>query len=467
MLSWIDSVTIFASLGLVVFAVTRASRKSATGSEYFLAGRDLRWWFIGMSLFASNISAEHVLGLAGDGYRVGMVAGGYEWVSGWDLIMLAMLFAPLYLREKIFTIPEFLERRFGWPLRAFLSANLLVINVFTKNAIDIWAGSLLFTVLFGWNQLLVMIVLSAFTALYTMKGGLRAVVYADMVQGTWLILSSALLTILGLNAVGGWSGLVAHVPHTAIQMVKPLNDDFPITGFLIANFFAGMFYWCMDQTNVQRVLGAQDFGGWPARRDVCRLPEASGSFHPGSSRADRPGSLSGDFSLRPGLSAARPGAFARGFARLGAGRPDCDSDVVHERVLQRQRHAGGQGFCAAIQACHLRKQTGGHRPLGYGADGGAGCRGCSAGGPFGNDLVLPAIHLRLPFRSHGGGYPHRAVVEEGKHQGGHRRGSSPASAWGWSSFSTRCCTGACPCFPIRSCTPSCTGRWWRLSLPWW
>ena len=209
MLSWIDSVTIFASLGLVIFAVTRASQKERTGSEYFLAGRDLRWWFIGMSLFASNISAEHVLGLAGDGYRVGMVAGGYEWVSGWDLIMLAMLFAPLYLREKIFTIPEFLERRFGWPLRAFLSANLLIINVFTKNAIDIWAGSLLFTVLFGWNQFLVMIVLSAFTALYTMKGGLRAVVYADMVQGTWLILSSALLTLLGLKAVGGWSGLVA------------------------------------------------------------------------------------------------------------------------------------------------------------------------------------------------------------------------------------------------------------------
>ncbi len=257
MLSWIDSVTIFVSLALVIFVATRASRKTSTGSEYFLAGRDLRWWFIGMSLFASNISAEHVLGLAGDGYRIGMVAGGYEWVSGWDLIMLAMLFAPLYLREKIFTIPEFLERRFGWPMRAFLSANLLIINVFTKNAIDIWAGSLLFTVLFGWNQFVVMIVLSAFTALYTMKGGLRAVVYADMVQGTWLIISSAILVVLGLKAVGGWSGLVAHVPHSTMQMVKPLNDDFPITGFLIANFFAGMFYWCMDQTNVQRVLGAR------------------------------------------------------------------------------------------------------------------------------------------------------------------------------------------------------------------
>src|SRR5579871_4225303 len=141
-----------------------------------------------MSLLASNISAEHVVGLAGDGYRVGMVTGGYEWVAAWCLIILASLFAPLYLRNKIYTIPEFLERRFGWSLRAFLSANLLVINVLTKNAIDLWAGSLLFVMLFGWNQRAVMWGMSAFTALYTMKGGLRAVVYADMIQGTWLIL---------------------------------------------------------------------------------------------------------------------------------------------------------------------------------------------------------------------------------------------------------------------------------------
>src|SRR3974377_1642915 len=115
-LSLIDSIAIFGSLALVVYAVTRASRKGGSGTEYFLAGRDLRWPFIGMSLFASNISAEHVLGLSGDGYRIGMVAGGYEWVGAWDMIILAMIFAPLYLREKIFTIPEFLARRFGWDL---------------------------------------------------------------------------------------------------------------------------------------------------------------------------------------------------------------------------------------------------------------------------------------------------------------------------------------------------------------
>ena len=257
MLGFLDSVIILASLLLVVGAVLRAARKKQSDAEYFLAGRDLRWPFIGMSLLASNISAEHVVGMAGDGYRIGMVAGGYEWVAAWCLICLASLFAPLYLRSRIYTIPEFLERRFGWSLRAFLSANLLVINVLTKNAIDLWAGSLLFVLLFGWNQMAVMIVLSAFTAVYTMKGGLRAVVYADMVQGSWLIVSSLILTIVGLFAVGGWHGLTARVDPSLLHMVKPLDAELPITGFLIANLMAGMFYWCMDQTNVQRVLGAR------------------------------------------------------------------------------------------------------------------------------------------------------------------------------------------------------------------
>ena len=102
-----------------------------------------------------------------------------------------------------------------------------------------------------------MIGLSIFTALYTMKGGLRAVVYADMVQGTWLIVSSIVLTIVAFVAVGGWHGLTARVDPGLLHMVKPLDSDFPITGFLIGNLFGGMFYWCMDQTNVQRVLGAR------------------------------------------------------------------------------------------------------------------------------------------------------------------------------------------------------------------
>lgn len=257
MLSLVDVAVIALSLLIVVMAALRAAGRRRSGAEYFLAGRDLAWPFIGMSLFASNISAEHVIGMAGDGYRIGLVAGGFEWTGAWDLIILATLFVPLYLKSRIFTIPEFLERRFGWSMRALLSVNLLLINIFTKNAIDLWAGSLLFTVLLGWNQTWVMIAMSAFTALYTIKGGLRAVVYADMAQGTWLIISSTLLTILGLAKVGGWHALALHVPAAKLSMVRPLDSQLPITGFLTANVLAGMFYWCMDQTNVQRVLGAR------------------------------------------------------------------------------------------------------------------------------------------------------------------------------------------------------------------
>ncbi|MCC7497535.1 MAG: sodium/solute symporter [Bryobacterales bacterium] len=257
MIGLFDTVVIALSLALVVFAVLRAAGKRQTDAEYFLAGRDLRWPFVGMSLLASNISAEHVVGLAGDGYRVGMVTGGFEWMAAWCLIILASLFAPLYLRSRIYTIPEFLEKRFGWSLRVFLSGNLLVMNVLTKNAIDLWAGSLLLYLLFGWHQVTVMIALSILTALYTMKGGLRAVVYADMVQGTWLIISGIVLTIVGLVSVGGWSGLAARVDPALLHMAKPLDSELPITGFLIGNLFGGIFYWCMDQTNVQRVLGAR------------------------------------------------------------------------------------------------------------------------------------------------------------------------------------------------------------------
>jgi len=122
LLGILDSVIIVLSLALVVGAVLRAAGKKQTDAEYFLAGRALGWPFIGMSLLASNISAEHVVGLAGDGYRVGMVTGGFEWIAAWCLIILASLFAPLYLRSRIYTIPEFLERRFGWGLRAFSPA---------------------------------------------------------------------------------------------------------------------------------------------------------------------------------------------------------------------------------------------------------------------------------------------------------------------------------------------------------
>src|SRR5208337_726239 len=266
MLSMLDFLTILVSLAVVIFVALWASRGGAksSGAQYFLAGRDLSWPLVGMSIFMTNISAMHVIGLAGDGHRVGLAVAGYELVGSWDLVMLAAFFAPLYLKSQVFTIPEFLERRFGWGVRAFLSANLMVMNIFTRSALILWAGSLLFTSIFGWNQLAVMVVLSVLTGLYTFKGGLKAVVYADMIQGCWLIVGASILTVFGLIKVGGWTGLVAGLHSLGqaplLHMVKPLDNELPITGFLIGNFVVGMFYWCIDQTNVQRVLGARTIG---------------------------------------------------------------------------------------------------------------------------------------------------------------------------------------------------------------
>jgi len=195
-LSGFDYSTILISLVAVIFVALRVSRSSdkPSGATYFLAGRNLTWSFVGMSVFMTNISAMLVIGLAGDGHRVGLAVAGYELMGAWDLVMLAAFFASVYLKSQVFTIPEFLERRFGWGVRAYLFTDLMRMNVFTRSAIILWAGSLLFASLFGWNQLVVMIVLSNLTGLYMVKDVLKAVVYADMVQGNWLIAGSSVLT---------------------------------------------------------------------------------------------------------------------------------------------------------------------------------------------------------------------------------------------------------------------------------
>ena len=349
MLGILDSVIIIISLALVIGAVLRAAGKKQTDAEYFLAGRDLRWPFIGMSLLASNISAEHVVGLAGDGYRVGMVTGGFEWMAAWCLIILASLFTPLYLRSKIYTIPEFLERRFGWGLRAFLSGNLLVMNVLTKNAIDLWAGSLLLVLLFGWNQLAVMIGLSIFTALYTMKGGLRAVVYADMVQGTWLIVSSIVLTIVGLVAVGGWHGLTSRVdpglhPYGEAAQFRTSHHRLPHRQPVWRDVL-------LVHGPDQRTAGAGRAlrGPGPEGRHLRGLPETAHPVHPGAARRHRPCTLSESPQSRHGLSAPGQRSAPCRASRAGAGRPYRHPHVLDERLLQRQRHAGGPRLFHALE----------------------------------------------------------------------------------------------------------------------
>ncbi len=264
MLETLDYSIIVAFLAATVTIGLWFARSARGSAEFFLAGRNLIWPFIGLSLFATNISAEHFVGLAADGHRLGLVAGGYEWIASYCLIMLAIVFAPQYVRHRVFTIPEFFEKRFGVETRMALTVYFIAMIILTKVSIAIFTGALVVKEFTGWDTSTIMWTIGVLTAIYTMLGGLRAVIYTDFIQSIVLIGGSTLLTVLALDAVGGWSGLVASLEAQnrtgLLSMVKPSDDpDYPFTGYLLGNFLiGGMFYWCMDQVNVQRVLGAKN-----------------------------------------------------------------------------------------------------------------------------------------------------------------------------------------------------------------
>lgn len=261
---WIDTTIILISLTVTLSIGLWFARKWRNSDDYFLAGRKLPWPLIGFSLFATNISTEHFVGLAEGGYAKGLVVGGYEWIASYCLIMLAVVFAPQYLKHKVFTIPEFFEKRYGVETRVGLSAYFLIMIVLTKTTLAIYTGSLVLSSFTGVSLATVMWGIGIFTAIYTMVGGLTAVVYTDFIQAIVLIGGSTVLTVNALAEVGGWTQLVdtltANDSLELLSMVRPSTDpDLPFSGFLLGNFLiGGMFYWCMDQVNVQRVLGARN-----------------------------------------------------------------------------------------------------------------------------------------------------------------------------------------------------------------
>jgi SSS family solute:Na+ symporter len=236
-------------------------RKPKTSEGYFLAGRRLRWPFIGASLLASNISAEHFVGLAGSGYLVGLAIGAaYEWSAIFCLLPLILVFLSFYLKNRIFTVPEFLERRFDASVRLLLSWIMVIFSILTKISISLWASALVFQTLFRWDPRLVIWVVAAITALYTMKGGLTTVVYTDAIQTVVLLSAACVLTILGLHRVGGLSALHAGVPAELFRAFKPATDpNIPWTGAIFGVIcLGGAFYWSMDQVLVQRAFAARD-----------------------------------------------------------------------------------------------------------------------------------------------------------------------------------------------------------------
>jgi solute:Na+ symporter, SSS family len=237
------------------------ARKGRTSTDYFLASRDVGWFAIGASLFVSNISTEHFIGLAGSGATTGLAVGHFEWLACLILLILGWVFVPFYLRSNVFTMPEFLERRFSRSCAVYLASISILAYVFTKISVHLYAAAVVLERVVGWSPLTAAIILVVATGIYTIAGGLAAVIYTDLVQTLILIAGAVILTFIGLHRVGGFAGLRAAVPANYFHMIKPITDaEFPWTGIFFGAPILGIWYWCTDQVIVQRVLSAKDEG---------------------------------------------------------------------------------------------------------------------------------------------------------------------------------------------------------------
>lgn len=253
---WIVIILYFLVIGGISVWSIRKSKDSP--SDYFLANRNLGWFVIGASILASNIGSEHVVGLAGTAARSGLTMGHYE-LHSWIILVLGWVFVPFYMRSSVYTMPEFLERRYNSQSRMLLSIIQLLSYIIAKVSVTIYAGALVVTTFLGvdfWTGAIVLVVI---TGIYTVMGGLHAVVYTETLQAIIIILGSLTLMIIGLEKVGGWDALVASLPKEKLNMFPPLSDpDFPWAGILFASPIVGIWYWCTDQHIVQRCLAGRD-----------------------------------------------------------------------------------------------------------------------------------------------------------------------------------------------------------------
>ncbi len=283
-LDWIVIAGYFLILAGVTWWVTKQGQNSST--DYFLAGRHLGWLIVGASIFASNIGSEHLVGLAGSGATDGVAMAHLE-LHAWCLLVLGWVMVPFYMRSKVFTMPEFLERRFSPAARTILSLISLVAYVLTKIAVGIFAGGIVFSVLlpemnlWGMNSFWIgSILVIVLTGLYTIVGGMRAVAYTEAIQTLVLIIGSVLVTWFGLQALGGWGELRHILGSEMFNLWKPIvpegmtstwapvmesgkmawyfNGNYPWPGMLFAAPIIGLWYWTTDQYIVQRALAAPD-----------------------------------------------------------------------------------------------------------------------------------------------------------------------------------------------------------------
>jgi SSS family solute:Na+ symporter len=272
LLDWIViGVFCCALIGIVVWVV---SQKNDNSADYFLGGKDATWIAIGASIFASNIGSEHLIGLAGAGASSGMAMAHWE-IQGWMILILGWVFVPFYTRSMVYTMPEFLERRYNTQSRTILSVISLISYVLTKVAVTVYAGGLVFQQVFGIEELwgidffwIAAIGLVLITALYTIFGGMKSVLYTSVLQTPILLLGSLIILVLGMKALGSWDQMLALCdvkPNyegstgTMIHLMRSNSDpQYPWLGALIGSAVIGFWYWCTDQYIVQRVLSGKD-----------------------------------------------------------------------------------------------------------------------------------------------------------------------------------------------------------------
>ncbi|MEP6950615.1 MAG: sodium:solute symporter [Ginsengibacter sp.] len=252
---------LFVVLYLLIIAgisVWSIRKSKASPSDYFLANRNLGWWVIGASILASNVGSEHIVGLAGTGATSGLVMGHYE-LHSWIVLLLGWVFVPFYMRSMVYTMPEFLERRFNAKARRLLSIIQLLSYVIAKASVTIFAGALVFNSFLGvdfWTGAIILVIV---TGIYTILGGLHTVMYTEAIQAIVLLLGSAVLLFIGLDKVGGWNAMLHSVPTENLNMFRPLSDpNFPWLGILFASPIVGVWYWCTDQHIVQRCLAGKN-----------------------------------------------------------------------------------------------------------------------------------------------------------------------------------------------------------------
>lgn len=260
-LSLLDIVTIGVYF-LMVFAIawwaSRRERSQNESTDYFLAGRDVGWFVVGASLFASNIGSEHLIGLAGSGFAEGVPVAQYEILAGIALLLLGWVFVPFYLKSNVSTMPEFLEKRYDRKSRVYLSVVSIIGYVLTKISVTIYAGGIVFEAI-GVDFWVGAFVLVIATGIYTVFGGLKAVVYTDLIQMFVLLGGALAVTFFGLQQLGGWGELTKTVDPEFFSLWREADHtNYPWTGILFGAPILGIWYWCTDQFIVQRVLSAKD-----------------------------------------------------------------------------------------------------------------------------------------------------------------------------------------------------------------